>query len=85
MKEPLLTFRSFQLAMVVLGSIFAGAYVATRGGGQKAQTTPPIQASSKDEENFIQSVSIPCAFPRSMANNSYREFLKEAESKEAKH
>ncbi|GAM84320.1 hypothetical protein ANO11243_023140 [Dothideomycetidae sp. 11243] len=40
--------------MAVLGSIFAGVYVGTRGGGQKAQQTPPIQASSKDEENFIQ-------------------------------
>ncbi|KAF2153287.1 hypothetical protein K461DRAFT_293559 [Myriangium duriaei CBS 260.36] len=46
---------SHQLAMAVLGSIFGGVYIGTRGGSSKqAQQTPPIQASSKDEENFIQ-------------------------------
>ncbi|KAA8650098.1 ATP19 family protein [Aspergillus tanneri] len=40
--------------MGVLGSLFGGVYLATRGGSDKKQATPPIQASSKDEETFIQ-------------------------------
>ncbi|KAG2416616.1 hypothetical protein HFD88_007831 [Aspergillus terreus] len=42
------------LAMGVLGSLFGGVFLATRGGDKQKQTTPPIQASSKDEETFIQ-------------------------------
>ncbi|KAH8430272.1 ATP19 family protein [Aspergillus melleus] len=45
---------SHVLAMGVLGSLFGGVYLATRGGGEKKQAAPPIQASSKDEETFIQ-------------------------------
>ncbi|PNS21719.1 hypothetical protein CAC42_1573 [Sphaceloma murrayae] len=45
---------SHHLAMAVLSTIFGATYVATRGGGQKATQAPPIQAKSKDEENFIQ-------------------------------
>ncbi|THC99204.1 hypothetical protein EYZ11_001292 [Aspergillus tanneri] len=45
---------SHVLAMGVLGSLFGGVYLATRGGSDKKQATPPIQASSKDEETFIQ-------------------------------
>ncbi|KAL5355898.1 hypothetical protein BJX96DRAFT_142024 [Aspergillus floccosus] len=45
---------SHVLAMGVLGSLFGGVFLATRGGSQQKQTTPPIQASSKDEETFIQ-------------------------------
>lgn len=42
--------------MGVLGSLFGGVYLATRGGGDKKPASPPIQASSKDEETFIQYV-----------------------------
>ncbi|GIJ88356.1 hypothetical protein Asppvi_007276 [Aspergillus pseudoviridinutans] len=46
---------SHVLAMGVMGTLFGGIYLSTRGGGQKKQgVTPPIQASSKDEEKFIQ-------------------------------
>ncbi|GIK07847.1 hypothetical protein KXV22_005444 [Aspergillus fumigatus] len=45
---------SHVLAMGVMGTLFGGIYLSTRGGGQKKQATPPIQASSKDEEKFIQ-------------------------------
>jgi F-type H+-transporting ATPase subunit k len=43
--------------MATLGSIFAGSWMAA-GGGEKPKTAqgPPINASSKDEENFIQYV-----------------------------
>lgn len=43
--------------MATLGSIFAGSWLAA-GGGEKPKTAqgPPINASSKDEENFIQYV-----------------------------
>lgn len=45
--------------MTVLGSIFGGTYLATRGGGdKKKQQGPPINAGSKDEEQFIQ-----CVYP----------------------
>jgi len=34
--------------------MFAGTYLAMRGGGAKKDTkTPPVNASSKEEENFI--------------------------------
>lgn len=44
--------------MATLGSIFAGTWLAA-GGGAKPKTAqgPPINASSKDEENFIQYVN----------------------------
>lgn len=44
-----------QLAMGVLGSVFAGTY-AMAGGSKKnlTQQGPPINAKSKDEEDFIQ-------------------------------
>lgn len=43
--------------MATLGSIFAGSWLAV-GGGEKPKTAqgPPINASSKDEENFVQYV-----------------------------
>ncbi|KAJ5096161.1 hypothetical protein NUU61_005517 [Penicillium alfredii] len=46
---------SHVLAMATLGTIFAGTWAAS-GGGEKPKTAqgPPINASSKDEENFIQ-------------------------------
>ncbi|KAL4918650.1 hypothetical protein BDW62DRAFT_180699 [Aspergillus aurantiobrunneus] len=46
---------SHHLALGILSSLFGGVYLATRGGGaQKKPAAPPIQASSKDEETFIQ-------------------------------
>lgn len=45
--------------MGVLGSTFAGAFLSTRGGSkeqQQKQQGPPVQAGSKDEEDFIQCV-----------------------------
>ncbi|KAJ5942745.1 hypothetical protein N7516_002913 [Penicillium verrucosum] len=46
---------SHVLAMATLGSLFAGSYLAA-SGGEKPKTAqgPPINASSKDEENFVQ-------------------------------
>jgi hypothetical protein len=46
--------------MGVLGTFFGGAYIATSGPSKaaKATQTPPINASSPDEENFIK-----CAAP----------------------
>ncbi|KAK4248297.1 hypothetical protein C7999DRAFT_31203 [Corynascus novoguineensis] len=44
---------SHYLAMGVLGTLFVGSYAAL-GGGSKAQpATPPINASSPDEADFI--------------------------------
>ncbi|KAJ5604940.1 hypothetical protein N7510_010094 [Penicillium lagena] len=44
-----------QLSMATLGTMFAGSWLAM-GGGDKPKTAqgPPISASSKDEEQFIQ-------------------------------
>ncbi|KAG7287328.1 hypothetical protein NEMBOFW57_006837 [Staphylotrichum longicolle] len=43
---------SHYLAMGVLGSLFGGVYAAV-GGGSKAPATPPINASTPDEADFI--------------------------------
>ncbi|KAH8146671.1 uncharacterized protein LAJ45_09354 [Morchella importuna] len=42
---------SHHLAMATLGSVIGIVALAT--GGKKDKTTPPIQASSSDEEKFI--------------------------------
>lgn len=47
---------NWQLSMITLGTLFGGAYLSTRGGDKKAEQGPPIAASSKDEEQFIQYV-----------------------------
>ncbi|RAK71521.1 ATP19 family protein [Aspergillus fijiensis CBS 313.89] len=44
---------SHYLAMGVLGALFGGVKLAMGGGSQPKPATPPIQASSKDEEEFI--------------------------------
>ncbi|KAF7187105.1 ATP synthase subunit K, mitochondrial [Pseudocercospora fuligena] len=46
---------SHVLAMATLGTLFTGTW-AMMGGSKKEQAKqgPPINASSKDEENFIQ-------------------------------
>lgn len=41
--------------MATLGATFGGSYLALRGGGKKAKEQgPPINASNKEEEDFIQ-------------------------------
>ncbi|KAI5866702.1 hypothetical protein GGS23DRAFT_551665 [Durotheca rogersii] len=45
---------SHYLAIGVLASLFGGSYLALRGGGKKATQTPPINASTPDEADFIQ-------------------------------
>lgn len=51
--------------MATLGSIFAGSWLAV-SGGEKPKTAqgPPINASSKDEENFVQYVQHHLGEPR---------------------
>ncbi|KAF2137983.1 uncharacterized protein K452DRAFT_291017 [Aplosporella prunicola CBS 121167] len=45
---------SHVLAMGILGSVIGGISLATGGSKKKElQATPPLNASSKDEENFI--------------------------------
>ncbi|OJJ33203.1 hypothetical protein ASPWEDRAFT_116393 [Aspergillus wentii DTO 134E9] len=45
---------SHVLSMATLGTIFTGSFLATRGGGaQKKEQGPPINASSKEEGDFI--------------------------------
>ncbi|PYH79520.1 hypothetical protein BO82DRAFT_356300 [Aspergillus uvarum CBS 121591] len=39
--------------MGVLGALFGGVKLAMGGGSQPKPAAPPIQASSKDEEEFI--------------------------------
>jgi len=40
--------------MATLGSAFGIPWLYTRGGSPKDTKTPPTNASSKDEEKFIQ-------------------------------
>ena len=40
--------------MATLGAVFGGSWLAMRGGEKKTAQGPPINASSKDEEAFIQ-------------------------------
>ncbi|KAI0817720.1 hypothetical protein GGR55DRAFT_673549 [Xylaria sp. FL0064] len=40
--------------MGVLGALFSGSYLALSGGSKKTVQTPPINASSPDEADFIQ-------------------------------
>ncbi|ORY58161.1 uncharacterized protein BCR38DRAFT_489638 [Pseudomassariella vexata] len=45
---------SHYLAMGVLSTLFGGTFLALSGPSKKTATqTPPINASSSDEENFI--------------------------------
>ncbi|EFW17941.1 uncharacterized protein CIMG_12208 [Coccidioides immitis RS] len=45
---------SHVLAMATLGTTFAGAWLAMPSSSKKKEQGPPIKASSKDEEQFIQ-------------------------------
>lgn len=40
--------------MITLGTMFGGVALALGGGAKKKADGPPINATSKDEENFIQ-------------------------------
>ncbi|KAJ5338711.1 hypothetical protein N7452_005439 [Penicillium brevicompactum] len=75
---------SHVLAMATLGSIFAGSWLAA-GGGEKPKTAqgPPINASSKDEENFIQYVHV---LPNGLSQPAARgsNFMKEVDGGEKK-
>lgn len=39
--------------MGVLGALFGGTYLSLSGGSKKVAATPPINASSSDEADFI--------------------------------
>ncbi|KAI1767263.1 hypothetical protein GGR53DRAFT_463564 [Hypoxylon sp. FL1150] len=45
---------SHYLSMAVLAGIFGGTYASLRGGSKKTVQTPPINASTPDEADFIQ-------------------------------
>ncbi|KAL1590368.1 hypothetical protein WHR41_00874 [Cladosporium halotolerans] len=45
---------SHHLAMGVLGTMFGGVFLLSGGSKKVAQQGPPINASSKGEEDFIQ-------------------------------
>ncbi|KAI1341589.1 hypothetical protein F5Y15DRAFT_376564 [Xylariaceae sp. FL0016] len=45
---------SHYLAMGVLGALFGGTYLSMSGGSKKPTQTPPINASSPGEADFIQ-------------------------------
>lgn len=49
----MLTFLFVQLAMLTLGTMFGGTYLAMSGPKKATTPTPPINASSSDEEDFI--------------------------------
>jgi F-type H+-transporting ATPase subunit k len=40
--------------MITLGTTFVGSAYAMSGGDKKKEQGPPINAGSKEEENFIQ-------------------------------
>ncbi|KAH7131852.1 hypothetical protein B0J11DRAFT_520222 [Dendryphion nanum] len=44
---------SHVLAIATLTTTFAGSWLAMRGGDKPEQQGPPLNAKSKDEENFI--------------------------------
>ncbi|GAB7362951.1 hypothetical protein MBLNU230_g3247t1 [Neophaeotheca triangularis] len=45
---------SHYLAIATLSTLFAGSWAMSGGSKKPSQQAPPINASSKDEENFIQ-------------------------------
>ncbi|KAI1478349.1 hypothetical protein F4774DRAFT_385607 [Daldinia eschscholtzii] len=45
---------SHYLAMATLATMFTGTYLAVSGPSKKTPQTPPINASSPDEADFIQ-------------------------------
>jgi ATP synthase subunit K len=69
--------------MITLGTTATVPFLMGGKGGEK-KTTPPINASSKDEEKFIQyDIPIPPQF-RSESNTVSREFLQSVEQENNK-
>ncbi|KAK7927178.1 hypothetical protein PG985_004176 [Apiospora marii] len=77
---------SHYLAMGVLSALFGGTYLATSGPSpaKKAAQTPPINASSPDEEDFIKCDSEPTQNPPITIANlvGLRKFLDSADKGE---
>ncbi|KAL7628988.1 hypothetical protein AAE478_000506 [Parahypoxylon ruwenzoriense] len=73
---------SHYLSMGVLATLFSGGYFAFRGGSKKAGQTPPINASSPDEADFIQYAAP--NIPQRTGANYRRNFLKQADEEEKK-
>ncbi|KAK8080539.1 hypothetical protein PG997_008357 [Apiospora hydei] len=77
---------SHYLAMGVLSALFGGTYFAVSGPSpaKKAAQTPPINASSPDEEDFIKCDSEPnSSYTSAMANIfALRKFLDSADKGE---
>jgi len=72
--------------MGVLGSTFGGTFLATRGGSkeqQQKQQGPPVQAGSKDEEDFIQCVPLLPGISHIMLMQN-RKFLQSADGGDQK-
>ncbi|KAK4544060.1 hypothetical protein LTR36_004558 [Oleoguttula mirabilis] len=44
---------SHMLAIGILSTMFGGTYAMMGGSKKKAELGPPLNATSKDEENFI--------------------------------
>jgi len=44
---------SHVLAMATLGTAFVGGYLSMGGSKKAADNSPPINASSKEEESFV--------------------------------
>lgn len=51
-----LTFCDQQLAIGVLSTMFGGVFLLSGGSSKAVQQSPPIKASSRGEEDFIQYV-----------------------------
>ncbi|KAJ0306723.1 hypothetical protein COL5a_006079 [Colletotrichum fioriniae] len=79
---------SHYLAMGVLATLFGGAFYGTSGSKPKATATPPINASSSDEADFIKCVISPgrTPIPHLLTRRQNRKFLDSADKDEkAKH
>jgi F-type H+-transporting ATPase subunit k len=55
--EQGLTYHVQQLAIGVLSTMFGGIALLSGGSSKAVQQSPPIKASSRGEEDFIQYVS----------------------------
>ena len=54
--EQALTYHAQQLAIGVLSTMFGGIALLSGGSSKAVQQSPPIKASSRGEEDFIQYV-----------------------------
>ena len=52
-----LTWCAQQLAIGVLSTMFGGVFLLSGGSSKAVQQSPPIKASSRGEEDFIQYVT----------------------------